>query len=135
MKSFSNSSRGVPFFILVGTRCIVRNCSAVKSGRFLGSSMVSILFRFLSVKPVVVKEHSESTRGRPAHPAACFLRTFGRYYTTMSTRNTKVQRGRRRCGKRHLGDRFLGGIVRLVARDLHRGSQAAPVRTSNSAKL
>ena len=55
MKSFSNSSRGVPFFILLGTRCIVCNCSAVKSGRFLGSAMGCILFRFLSVKPIVVE--------------------------------------------------------------------------------
>jgi hypothetical protein len=37
-KSFSNSSRGVPFLVLSGTRRMRRSCSAVKSGLFLGSS-------------------------------------------------------------------------------------------------
>src|SRR6185437_5436274 len=32
-KSFSNSSRGVPFLVRSGPRCMMRNCSGVSSGR------------------------------------------------------------------------------------------------------
>jgi hypothetical protein len=44
-KSFSNSSRGVPLFVLSGPRCRIRSCSAVKSGRFFRSSVCCIVVR------------------------------------------------------------------------------------------
>jgi hypothetical protein len=45
-KRFSNSSLGLPFLGLSGTRLIFRNCSAVRSGLFLESRSGCICFRF-----------------------------------------------------------------------------------------
>ena len=48
--SFSNSSRGVPCFVLLEPRRMTRNCSSVKSGRLFGSLCCCTFVRFLSLK-------------------------------------------------------------------------------------